>query len=199
MLPLYIYRASPIHAASPVAKLVLVIAASTVICFLPLWPLTAALATVLALYRLALLPLRAMATALRPVLIVAAILFALQWVFAGFAVATLVTLRLIALVLLTSLVTLTTPLADMLDVLIAAARPFARLGISPPKMALAVALTIRFIPTLLNDWQEIQRARIARGGSGYSVYALGPLIIKVLHMTNALGNAIAARGFESRK
>jgi energy-coupling factor transporter transmembrane protein EcfT len=52
---------------------------------------------------------------------------------------------------------------------------------------------------LLHDFQEVQNARKTRGGRGFSILAAGPLIIKILRMTDALGNAIAARGFENRK
>lgn len=199
MLPLYIHRDSLVHGIPAGGKLLLCIVLSTGICFLPLLPLIAVTTAVAALYVVARLPAGTIITALRPIFFITAMIFALQWAFAGLHDAVLVTCRLFALTLLTSLVTLTTPLADMLDVIARAARPLAPLGVSPPKLALAVALTIRFIPTLLNDWQEIQRARLARGARGYSVFALGPLIIKVLFMTNALGNAIAARCFENRK
>ena len=109
------------------------------------------------------------------------------------------TLRIIALVLLTSLVSLTTRLSDMLDALTFATRRLAPFGLDPPKIALAVGLTIRFIPMLLHDMQEVQNARRTRGANGFSVMAAGPLIIKILRMTDALGDAIAARGFENRK
>ena len=87
----------------------------------------------------------------------------------------------------------------MLDALTSAARRLAPLGIDPPKIALAVGLTIRFIPMLLHDIQEVQNARKTRGAKGFGISASGPLIIKILRMTDALGNAIAARGFENRK
>ena len=52
---------------------------------------------------------------------------------------------------------------------------------------------------LLRDIQEVQHARRTRGASGFSLFGAGPLIIKILRMTDALGSAIAARGFENRK
>jgi biotin transport system permease protein len=110
-----------------------------------------------------------------------------------------VLLRIVAVVLLTSLVTLTTRLSDMLDVLTALARPLGRFGVSPAKLALATSLAVRFIPTLLHDFGEIQQARLARQAKGPGILAIGPLIVKILSMTDALGDAIAARGFESRK
>lgn len=200
MLPLYIHRDSFVHRMPAGAKLFVCLVATTVICFLqPLWLMGATLAGVCGLYLLAHLPISAIFAALKPMLLVSAVIFALQWLLADVPTAVAVVLRIMTLVLLTSLVTLTTPLSTMIEVLTDISRPFARFGVSPPKLALAIALSIRFIPTLLNDMQEIQRARIARGARGASVFALGPLIVKILYMTNALGNAIAARGFESRK
>ncbi len=200
MLPLYIPRASPVHDLRASFKLLFCLAASTVLCFIePLWLIAAALGGICGLYALARLPATALLAALRPVLVMCAIIFALQVWFAGWLAGAAVVLRILALVLLTSLVTLTTPLSAMIETIARAARPLAPFGLSPPKLALAIALTIRFIPALLKDIQEIQRARMARGGRAYSVMALGPLIVKILFMTNALGDAIAARGFENRK
>jgi biotin transport system permease protein len=200
MLPLYFHANSPVHRVPAPYKLLLCAGLSAGLIFIPsVWGMAVATATVAALYALARLPLRTVLAALRPVAIAAVIIFALHAAFSDWHSAALVVLRLVALVLLSTLVSLTTPFSDMLEVLSGAARPFARFGVSPPNVALAVALTIRFIPTLLHDMQEIQRARIARGAKRMSFFALGPLIVKILSMTNALGNAIAARGFENRK
>jgi biotin transport system permease protein len=200
MLPLYIHRDSPIHRLPAGAKILMVIAGSAALVLIkPLWLLAALLTGVCGLYLLARLPLKTIGLALRPVLMIAAILFALQLALAGWHEAAASLMRILALVLLASLATLTTRLSDMLDTLTRAARPAAAIGLSPPKLALAIGLTIRFIPALLRDWQEIQRARIARGARGPSVLAAGPLIVKILRMTDALGDAIAARGFDNRR
>lgn len=161
--------------------------------------LTGLTIAIVSLYVAARLPLSTVFAALRPVLILCGLIFVLQLAFSGLPQAVATVLRVIALVLLTSLVTLTTRLSDMLDTLTSAARGLAPLGIDPPKIALAAGLTIRFIPMLLHDIEEVQIARKARGASGFSVLAAGPLIIKILRMTDALGNAIAARGFENRQ
>lgn len=151
------------------------------------------------LYWLARLPFGTIAAALKPLMFLAIFIFGVQWAFAGWEMAAIVLLRILCVVLLSSLVTLTTPLSEMIDVIVRIVRPLSRFGISGPQIALAIALTIRFIPSLLADLQEIQRARLARGAKGPSILAAGPLILKILHMTNALGDAIAARGFENRK
>lgn len=200
MLPLYIQRDSIIHRLPAGAKVLLSIAGSTMIFLIePLWLLGAVLLAIICLYPVARLPLASFAVALKPVLLIGAIIFALQLALAGFGEAMSMLLRILSLVLLASLVTLTTRLSDMLDVLTRAARPLASFGLSPPKLALAIGLAIRFIPTLLLDLEEIQRARLARQARGPSILGAAPLIVKILRMTDALGNAIAARGFENRK
>ena len=200
MLPLYIHRRTAIHRLPAGAKILLSLAGGFALVVVNDIALLAGLiGAIMLLYVAARLPLGAVLAALRPVLIVSGFIFALQLALAGLPQATVAALRIIALVLLTSLVTLTTRLSDMLDTLTSAARGLAPLGIDPPKIALAVGLTIRFIPMLLHDMQEVQNARKTRGGKSFSILSAGPLIIKILRMTDALGNAIAARGFENRK
>jgi biotin transport system permease protein len=200
MIPLYIHRHSPIHRIAAGPKLLLLLAASTAIFFLdPLWLLLATLLGTIGLYRLARLPLAAIAGALRPVLFVGALIFALQLFLAGPGEAARILLRLFTAILLVSLVTLTTRFSDMLDVLTRLTRPLARFGLDPPRLALAVGLTIRFIPPLLRDLHEIRQAQRARRAGGLRSFGAGPLIVKILRMTDALGHAIAARGFENRK
>jgi biotin transport system permease protein len=122
----------------------------------------------------------------------------LQAIFAGWEAGLITALRTISLVLGASLVTFTTPFADMIDALAFAARPLSHFGASPAKTGLALALAIRFIPVLMQDYRDIQDARAARGGSRFGALALGPLLIKVLRMSAELSDAIAARSFESR-
>ena len=200
MLPLYIHRHTLIHRLPAGVKILLSLAGGfALVATSDIALLAGLIGAIMLLYLAARLPLGAVFTALRPVLIVCGFIFALQLILAGLPQATAAALRITALVLLTSLVTLTTRLSDMLDTLTSAARIFAPLGIDPPKVALAIGLTIRFIPMLLHDFQEVQNARKTRGAKGFSILAAGPLIIKILRMTDALGNAIAARGFENRK
>jgi biotin transport system permease protein len=200
MLPLYIHRTSPIHQLPPGLKLAASLIAGSAIFFAAeLWQITLVLALVCGLYWLAELPAPTIVKALRPVIIVCVLIFAVQLLLSGTEEAARVVMRLMALVLLTSLVTLTTRFSDMLDVLTRTARPLAFLGLSPPKLALATGLVIRFIPTLLHDLSEIRQARLARQASGWRSFGPGPLIVKILRMTDALAGAIAARGFENRK
>ncbi len=200
MLPLYIHRHTLIHRLPAGVKILLSLAGGfALVATSDIALLAGLIGAIMLLYVAARLPLGVVFAALRPVLIMCGFIFALQLILAGWPQATAAALRITALVLLTSLVTLTTRLSDMLDTLTSAARILAPLGIDPPKVALAIGLAIRFIPMLLHDFQEVQNARKTRGAKGFSILAAGPLIIKILRMTDALGNAIAARGFENRK
>ncbi len=199
MLALYVARNSFIHRAPVRAKLAALFVGGIAIAFVgDPWSLGLLLVGILGLYGLARLPTSEVFKALKPILFVAAIIFALQWALAGLLPAILAVLRILCLVLLASLVTLTTPLSTMIEAIIALARPLARFGLSPAKLGLVIALTLRFIPVLMNDFREIEAARAARGARFPGLGAAGPLLIKTLRMTDALGDAIAARGFENR-
>ncbi len=131
MIPLYIHRESLIHRLSAGAKLLISLAASTVIFFIePLWLLAAAACGIAGLYRAACLPLETLVLALRPVLMVGALIFVLQLVLAGLAEAAGTLLRIYSAILLVSLVTLTTRFSDMLNVLTRLARPRSALSAS---------------------------------------------------------------------
>ncbi len=199
MLALYIHRNSLLHRLPGGAKLLACLAGTTAIALLtsPLALGIALLATI-ALYRLARLPLSAMTGALSPLLLIGGTIVTLQLALSGWPEAAATALRLPALVLLASLVTFTTPLSDMIETVTRTASPLARFGISPARVGLAIMLAMRFIPALARDWQEIGQARAARGASSRGFLAIGPLILRILSMTNALGDAIAARDFDSR-
>lgn len=200
MLPLYIHRASLIHSLPAGFKLACSLLFGTAIFFVSdIWVIATILGLIAGLYWIAHLPARAILTALKPVLIACVLIFAVQMLISGAEEAFRVVMRLIAVILITSLVTLTTRFSNMLDVLTRVARPLSFLGINAPRVALAAGLVIRFIPALLQDLAEIRQARLARQAKGWRSFGPGPLIVKILRMTDALANAISARGFENRR
>lgn len=200
MLPLYIDRESSVHALPAALKLAAVTAASIGIFAVPsLWFQVLVLAAAAALYPMAQLPMRAIARALKPVALLLAIICGLQFAAAGPWAAALTGLRILSLVLLAALVTLTTPFSEMIAVFTALAQPLRRAGVNHHRVGLALALAIRFIPVLLKDFQEIERARAARGARVPALMAAGPLLIKALRMAGTLGDAIEARSFDNRK
>ncbi len=191
---------SPVHRAPPGLKLAALFAIGVLLASMSSTVALAAIcASVAGLFLVARLPLREVARALRPVMFIAAMIFCLQWWLSGLEEAIRAVLRILALVLAASLVTLTTPFSRMIDTLAAAARPLAAFGFNAARFGLAAALVIRFIPVLMNDFREIEMARAARASRHPALGAAGPLVIKTLRMTDALSEAIAARGFETRE
>lgn len=199
MFALYIPRQSFVHRASPRLKLLALFALGVAITFVTSpFMLGVLLAVCVIAFALARLPLRAFLAAFAPILVTVALFTGLQLAFAGVEAAAVTALRTLSLVLAAALVTLTTPFAAMIEVLTEAARPLMRFGLSAAKTGLAIALAVRFIPVLMKDFQEMQAARTARGGSRWSVLALGPLLVKTLQAAGDLSDAITARGFENR-
>lgn len=200
MIALHVPGNSPVHRLPVGAKLLGCLIGSTILAFLHSpGPLALLLFLIVGLYALARLPASAMLTTLRPLLPVLSIIFIAQTALSGWLPAATAMLRIASLVLLAALVTFTTPLSAMIDAITRAARPLGRFGISAPKLGLAIALALRFIPALAKDWREIEDARAARGASRIGFLGIGMLILRTLCMTNALGDAIASRDFESRR
>ena len=105
--------------------------------------------------------------------------------------------RFLVLILLATTVTLTTRTSDMVEAIAYALQPLQRFGIRPRQISLMVAIAIRFIPVLLEQIRDIQDAQRARGVERPVITFLVPLLVKTLHMADALVDAIEARCFES--
>lgn len=107
------------------------------------------------------------------------------------------TLRLLCLMLSGVLVTLTTPLTAMMDVLERLLKPFEKLGLlKADRVALAFGLTLRLIPELSLQWNEIREAQAARGLKS-SVLTLGvPMLIRTLRRAEEIAEAIDARSLK---
>lgn len=159
--------------------------------------LGAVLAAVLALYaflgRRALARLR-LVLALIPMV---AILALLQAVTQGPGPALAVALRILLMVLMADLVTLTTRLDDMMATLEAALSPLARLGVPTRRLALAVALVIRFVPVLLAQWQARLESWRARSARRPSLVLVAAFFAGTLRMADHVAEALDARGFSA--
>lgn len=107
-----------------------------------------------------------------------------------------VTVGLAVSVALAGLVTLTTKISVMLETLASAARPLRRVGVDPDRVALLLALTIRCVPLLVDIVRKVREAQLARG-AGRNPFALAvPVVVQALRASDALGEALAARGFD---
>ncbi len=106
---------------------------------------------------------------------------------------TVILLRLITVVMLANLVTMTTRLSDMIDVLTKLARPL-RPVLNPATLALAIALTIRFIPSLSDRMAEIRLAWRARSPNRPGWRLLTPATLAALDDADRVAETLRARG-----
>ena len=103
-------------------------------------------------------------------------------------------LRLSSLILAALLVSMTTPITQMMDVVVWLLRPFARLGwVDPYKVSLALGLTLRLIPELSVQWNDIREAQSARGIKPGVMTMLFPMLVRTLRRAEELSEAIDAR------
>ena len=105
-----------------------------------------------------------------------------------------IVLRMIAAVALANFVTMTTRLSDMLAVFQWLARPLAVFGLSPRRLGLAVALTIRFIPVMLDRLSQITQSWSARSPRRPRWRVLVPATLAALDDADRVAEALRARG-----
>jgi biotin transport system permease protein len=102
-------------------------------------------------------------------------------------------LRMITAVAAANFVTMTTRLSDMITVTERLARPFGR-WIAPKTLALAIALTIRFIPTMLIRAGQIREGFAARSARRPGWRSIVPLALAALDDADCAAQALRARG-----
>ena len=102
-------------------------------------------------------------------------------------------LRMITAVALANFVTMTTKLTDMIAVIEWLLRPFARI-IPAARIALAIALTIRFIPVMLLRAEELGAAWRARSHRPARWHILPALALSALDDAAHVAEALRARG-----
>ena len=105
-----------------------------------------------------------------------------------------VLLRMISAVALANFVTITTQLSDMMAVFQWLARPFRAFGLSPRRLAVAVALTIRFIPVMLERMTRIRESWSARSPHRPRWRVLVPATLAALDDAERVAEALRARG-----
>lgn len=158
------------------------------------WLPLVAVAIVLALAAYARIRPGTLARALRPVLILIAILAAFQWWQRGWPTAVEVAATTVALVIAATIVTTTTPSDAMLDAIARGLRPFRRFGVNPEKVALSFSLMIGAIPRIFEIAGETREAAKARGLERSVRAQLSPMAIRTVAHAHAMGEALAARG-----
>ena len=102
--------------------------------------------------------------------------------------------RLIALWAAAQTVMITTSTTAMMQVVETVVTPAARLcRANPARIALLFGLTIRLIPLLAQQWQEVREAQQARGIKIKIHNMLVPMLVRTLNRAQALADAIDAR------
>ncbi len=109
----------------------------------------------------------------------------------------LIAARFVTLILLAAAVTLTTPVSAMAELVEWLLEPLRPLGVRPEKVGLAIALAIRFVPMIAEDYRHIREAQAARGLGHHPLALVVPLVIRTLKSADELADAIEARGYEA--
>lgn len=112
----------------------------------------------------------------------------------GPAAATELCLRFASAILLATVVSATTRLSDTIAVIECCLSPFSGIGIHPARVAFAVAMTIRFVPLLMEEADRIREAQAARGRASSLVALAVPLVGAGIRIAEGMAEAIAARG-----
>ena len=124
---------------------------------------------------------------------------------AGLAQGARIVARTLLVVVLGSLLTATTRPQELVDGVRSLLRPLARLGVPTEAAALAVGVTVQFVPTLLRESRQLVRAQQLRCGSVSSrgimrravsyVRLLVPIFVSALRRADDLSRAMEARGY----
>ncbi len=226
----YIPTGSILHRLDPRTKIIsLGLLLIVLVAYGPASGVVAGLAVVLALVALSRVPLDYALGGLRPALPILLLLVVLQlffgwgaistscrslwgWWFlhvttcsAQVAVASLA--RFAAMILVTSLLTFTTTTTELAHGAEQLMAPLQKIGVPAHDLSMVLTLTLRFVPTLAEELEKLQKAQAARGadisrGSNPAARVqqllpvLVPLFITTLRRADELAAAMEARGYE---
>lgn len=195
--PLGTYRpgTSPLHRLRPGAKLLGLLLFAVVVTTVPGLPATG-VALVIALAAALLSGLRRgdLWRVLRGFAIVAALLIAYHTWQTSWQRGIEVVGDLIALILAASALTASTSVDDMLGTLVWLLNPLRPLGVKPARVALAFALVLTSIPSILRIASETRAAAIARGLQRSPRALLIPFVLRTVAHAQLVGQALHARG-----
>jgi len=162
------------------------------------WRLLAAALTIIAVVYIGLgLASIARLASLRPLLPLLAIVGGLQAASKGLNAGAVVTMRLLALLLLAELVSMTTSTGVMIEALTPLLGVLRPLGVNPRKVALAVALVLRFVPLLLTRWRAREEAWKARSHRRVPLRLVAAFVADILRLADRVAEALDARGFDA--
>lgn len=151
----------------------------------------------LALYPLAGLSLKHAWRAWLSLLPFFVVIIAVQWATSSWQTGLWIASLMYSAVLLAGLLTFTTQVSAMLALFERLLLPLARLGVNPWKVSLVLALTIRCIPSVSRAVSISRDAWKARGLGKPNFRIIIPVLVRLIRDSEAIGDAIAARGLES--
>lgn len=134
---------------------------------------------------------------LRPLVPLLVIVGGVQALSSGWHAGAVVSLRLLAMLLLADLVSMTTTMTALMDVLAPFFNLLRPLGVNPRKMALAVALVLRFVPVLLTRWRAREEAWKARTHRRVPVRLVAVFLADILQLADRVAESLDARGFDT--
>jgi len=125
----------------------------------------------------------------------------------GLMKAVMFTVRILLIVIIASLLTLTTRPMELTNGLNKIFQPLRKIGFPAHEFALMISITLRFIPTLLQETERIMQAQKARGADFTSgnlvkrVYHFFPVVIPLfivaIQKAEHISLAIESRGYQS--
>lgn len=127
------------------------------------------------------------------VLIAALLVAAFHLLLGNHRIAAVSTLRLVCASVLGVALTVSTRPADIVDVLERLLAPLSRLGLHPERMALQIALMLRFVDHFFTQWQKLADAHRLRTGKRGGLRLIAPLAIHMLLATRRVADALWAR------
>jgi energy-coupling factor transport system permease protein len=117
-----------------------------------------------------------------------------------------ISLRFLYLIVMTTILTLTTTPIEITDGMESLLAPFKKLGLPVHELALMMSISLRFIPTLMEETDKILKAQMARGVDFTRgpvkdrlkavVPLLVPLFISAFKRADELATAMEARGYK---
>lgn len=124
----------------------------------------------------------------------------------GIKQGSIISLRFFLLVLMTSLLTLTTTPIDITDAIESLLHPFKKVKFPVHELALMMSISLRFIPTLMQETDKISKAQASRGVDFRTgpmkerikaiIPLLIPLFVSAFKRAEELAMAMEARGYQ---
>lgn len=194
---LYVEGTTPFHRVPVRIKLVTLAVASVVLFFVSsLAVLVPIFIACLCLYMALGLPWREAFGRIGWIAFAVLVLALATWFFNGPREALVVTFRIMALVFFAAAITATTTISAFMDEITVMLQPLERLGlVRAADVGLALGLVLRFVPEILDRYDNIREAHRARGLPIRPLTLFVPLIILTLKDADTIAMAIDARGF----